>query len=96
MSQLDTLLAALFKQLHKLLDIEERLISKTKEQQNMDQTLTDLIAAFDAATDRIAARIAKLIAQGDLSPAAKTALQAEVDKLNALGKDPDAPVPPTT
>ncbi len=53
-----------------------------------------LITKFDTATDNIAARIAKLIATSQtLSADDSAALQAEVDKLNTLGQDPNNPVP---
>lgn len=54
-----------------------------------------LITEFDTATDAIAARIQTLINNsGTLSADDKAALQAEVDKLNLLGQDPNQPVPP--
>ncbi len=62
----------------------------------VSQAVADLIVAFDTATDKIAARIASLIANsGTLSADDKAALQAEVDKLNLLGQDPNNPVPPS-
>ena len=56
--------------------------------------VADLIAKFDVATDKIAARIQALINAGTLSPEDQAALQGEVDKLNLLGQDPNNPVPP--
>lgn len=58
-----------------------------------------LIKKFDDATNLIAARIQKLIdlasANGSVSEAElRAALQPELDKLDALGKDPNVPVPP--
>jgi hypothetical protein len=82
-----------------LLEIEIKLVENQNEKDekgetNMDQTMTDLIAAFDAATDRIAKRIQGIIGAGQItSPDVKAALQAEVDKLNTLGQDPANPVP---
>jgi hypothetical protein len=61
--------------------------------------VTDEIKAFsakiDAATDAIAARLQKLIDSADsgLTDEAKAILQEDVDRLEALGKDPAAPVP---
>ncbi len=53
-----------------------------------------LITQFDAATDKIAARIQKILANAQgLSAEDTAALQAEIDKLNALGEDPANPVP---
>ncbi len=54
-----------------------------------------LIQKFDAATDAIAARIAKLVANVSppLSADDTAAFQSEIDKLNALGQDPANPVP---
>lgn len=53
-----------------------------------------IITQFDAATDKIAARIQKLVdnAQG-LSTEDTAAFQAEIDKLNKLGEDPQNPIP---
>jgi hypothetical protein len=66
------------------------------ENSNMpvSQQVADLITQFDSATDKIAARIQNLIASSmTLSAADTAALQAEVDKLNLLGQDPNNPVP---
>lgn len=52
-----------------------------------------LISKFDVATTAIADRIAKLMAGAHLSAEDQAALQAEVDKLTALGADPNNPVP---
>jgi hypothetical protein len=60
----------------------------------VDPKVAALIAQFDAATDKIAARIQKLIDAGGLSAESQAALQSEVDKLNALGQDPENPIPP--
>lgn len=82
----------------RLLRIRQMLDIHDLKEPNMavSQAVADLIAAFDAATDKIAARIAALIASsGTLSADDKTALQAEVDKLNVLGQDPNNPVPPS-
>jgi hypothetical protein len=60
----------------------------------VDPKIAEIITRFDTATDAIAARIMKLIAAGGLSPESESALRAEVAKLEALGKDPENPVPP--
>ncbi len=85
-----------FRQLRKLLDLEEKLTVLLVERgdTDMSQEVTDLIAAFDAATDRVAARIAALIAKSGLTAEEKAAFTAEVTKLNTLGEDPANPVPP--
>jgi hypothetical protein len=76
--------------------IEIRELEERGESENMvDPKVAALITEFDTATDKIAARIQKLIDAGGLSDESKTALQAEVDKLNLLGQDPANPVPPT-
>ncbi len=70
----------------------------TEQEKNMavDAAAAALIAAFDAATDKIAARIQKLIdASTTLSADDQAAFQAEVDKLNKLGEDPTNPIPPS-
>lgn len=61
----------------------------------IDPKVAQIISQFDAATDAIAARIQRLIDAGGLSPDSEAALTAEVTKLQALGKDPEVPVPPT-
>lgn len=59
----------------------------------VDPKVAALITEFDAATDKIAARIQSLIDAGGLSVESAAALQGEVDKLNTLGQDPANPVP---
>lgn len=80
---------------HRLLDITQALDAHDLEEQEMpiQPAIADLITQFDSATDKIAARIQKLIDDGSFSPEDKAALQAEVDKLNILGQDPANPVP---
>lgn len=86
----------LFGQLHKLLDNELKLTLLLGEDM-IDPAIADLITQFDAATDRIAARIQALInaPHVSLSVEDKAALQGEVDKLNLLGQDAANPIPPT-
>jgi len=59
----------------------------------VDPKVAALITEFDQATDKIASRIQKQIDTGGLNAESQAALQAEVDKLNALGQDPANPVP---
>ncbi len=59
----------------------------------IDPKVAELITKFDAATDKIAARIQKLIDAGGLSAESTAALQGEVDKLNLLGQDAADPIP---
>jgi hypothetical protein len=73
-----------------LLDLEAE---GKKETTMIDPKVAKLITEFDAATNAIAARIQKLIDAGGLNPESEAALQAEVDKLTALGQDPANPVP---
>lgn len=82
--------------------IQTRLLSMTqaldvaleKEGNVMvDPKVAALITEFDAATDKIAARIQSLIDAGGLSAESAAALQGEVDKLNTLGQDPANPIP---
>ncbi len=81
----------------RLLHVEQTLDEYELKEKDMavSKEVADLIAKFDAATDAIAARIAKLITNINppLSPEDQAALQAEVDKLNTLGQDPNNPVP---
>jgi hypothetical protein len=64
------------------------------------QDVLNLITAIDVATTAIAARIQALIDQlsAGMSPAdvatVEAGLQAEVTRLQALGTDPNNPVPP--
>jgi len=65
------------------------------------QSWNDLLAAFDAETTRIATKIQALldqIAAGGMTAEEETAvqadLQAQVDRLKAIGTDPTEPIPP--
>jgi hypothetical protein len=71
------------------------LATLSGQEQNMavDPKVAALITEFDTATDAIAARIQRLIDAGGLNSESQAALQAEVDKLTQLGKDPSNPVP---
>ena len=72
-------------------------VADLKEPNEMvDPKVSALITEFDTATDKIAARIQALIDNGSLNADSQAALQAEVDKLNALGQDPSNPVPAGT
>lgn len=82
-----------------LLCVQQTLDIQDLENKTMavSAPIAALITEFDTATDNIAARIQKLINNsGTLSAEDSAALQAEVDKLNLLGQDPENPVPPTT
>ena len=83
-----------FLRIRQLLDLAE--LSKEEQDMAVDPKVAALIQEFDAATDAIAARIQRLIDAGGLSADSQAALQAEVDKLNLLGQDPNNPVPPAT
>src|SRR5438046_10713450 len=84
---------------HRLLDIELAvyLQTLTEEEKNMavSADTQQLIQSFDTATSAIADRIQRLVAQTGLSADDKAAFQTEIDKLNALGKDSNKPVPST-
>jgi hypothetical protein len=100
MTQLD-MLKALHRIQRVLLHITQTLDLAEASKKEGSDTMVDpkvaaLITQFDNATDRIAARIQKLIDTGSLSDDSAAALQAEVDKLNLLGQDPTNPVPPET
>lgn len=73
-----------------LLDLAEE---QKKETTMVDPKVAKLITEFDTATNAIAARIQKLIDAGGLNAESESALQAEVDKLTALGADPEQPIP---
>ena len=73
--------------------IEQQQEQILKEIQIMSAEVTKLIAAFDVATTAIADRIQRLSEAFHLSVEDQAALQAEVDKLTALGKDPANPIP---
>ncbi len=80
----------------RLLRTNQALDRNDLKEPNMavDPKVAALITAFDTATDKIAARIQALITNGGLNADSQAALQAEVDKLNLLGQDPENPVPP--
>jgi len=80
-----------------LLSIRQMLdlanLSKEEQEMAVDPKVAALITEFDTATNAIAARIQKLIDAGGLNADSQAALQAEVDKLTALGQDPANPIP---
>lgn len=80
----------------KLLHINQALDRAVLKEPNamVDPKIAALITQFDNATDKIAARIQALIDNGSLNAESQAALQAEADKLNLLGQDPNNPVPP--
>lgn len=57
-------------------------------------TVAALIQQIDDATNAIAARIATLVANAGLSADDQAAFGVEIAKLQALGSDPNNPVPP--
>jgi len=65
----------------------------TKGDEMVHPEVAKIILAFKEATDKIAARIQKLIDAG-LNAETLDALKAEVATLNALGTDPENPIPP--
>lgn len=86
-------------------EIERRLLcvrqmlelAELKDKHDMvSPDLASFITQIDTATDKIAARIQALINKpsAGLSDDDKAALQAEVDKLNLMGQDPNNPLPP--
>ncbi len=86
------------------LRIQSRMLAVSQaldiaELENPDMAVSAPVAAliteFDTATNAIAARIQKFINTPNPTPDDIAALQAEVDKLTALGADPANPVPPT-
>lgn len=79
----------------KTLEINQKLelIEQEKPNEMVDPKVAALITEFDAATDAIAARIQRIIDNGSLNADSETALKSEVAKLQALGKDPEAPIP---
>lgn len=80
----------------RLLMIQQALdIQELKEpDMPVSPAVAALIAQFDDATNKIAARIQKFIdSSGSLSAEDSAALSAEVTKLQALGADPNNPVP---
>jgi hypothetical protein len=80
----------------RLLRLNQALDLRLLENPNMAVStgVAALITEFDTATDAIAARIQKLIdTSTTLSADDTAALQAEVNKLNLLGQDPNNPVP---
>jgi len=72
--------------------IEIHLLEGKEEM--IDPKVAALITQFDEATNKIAARIQKLIDAGGLSADSEAALQSVVNNLKSLGQDPENPVPP--
>ncbi len=77
------------------------IIHQLKEMKKMlSQDYLDLCKKIDDASTAVGLRLAALQGQiknsmtDDEVAAVKTAMQAEVDKLTAMGQDPNAPVPP--
>jgi hypothetical protein len=71
----------------------EMIINKLKMLGVIMGAIDDLKAQFDEATDAIVARIERILQGQDAAVVA--ALQPELDRLKALGKDDDVePVPP--
>ena len=77
---------------------QKTIIERMRAMGQVLDVIKDFAAKIDAATNLIAARIQKLIDQvteGTVTPEqVAEALQPEVDKLEAMGKDPENPVPP--
>lgn len=63
-----------------------------KQQEKLMGAVDDLKAAFNEATNAIAARIDRILQGQD--EALRAALQPELDRLLAMGSDPVEPVPP--
>lgn len=92
----------------KLLRIKELTIQINQEMERAMSTVqkyNDLVQQIDKATNAIATRQQKMVDQlnnataglsAEDAAAIATQLQAEIDRLNALGSDPANPVPPQT
>lgn len=81
-----------------LVDQGLNILTLKETSEMLDITISKIIQDLDTATNAVAARLQKLIdaakAAGSLSVAeVVAALQPEVDRLTALGKDPSDPVP---
>lgn len=80
----------------KLLALNQLIDLKSLENPDMpvSPVVADIISKFDVATSAIAARIQNLVnAAPSLSAEDQAAFQTEIDKLTALGADPNNPVP---
>ncbi len=64
-----------------------------KGNEMIDPKIAEIIVQFRDATNKVAERIQKLIDAGGLSPESEAALRAEVTNLQALGNDPNNPIP---
>jgi len=75
-----------------LLSIKESLMA-------LSDDLTALVSQIDTATNLVADRLAALTAQiknsmtDDEVSSLKTSLQGEIDKLKAMGQNPENPIP---
>jgi CRISPR/Cas system-associated protein Csm6 len=80
--------------------LDEVLIRLKKMEASMHEDFLALAAQIDTATNAIAARLTanSQLIKNSMTDAevaqVKTAFQADIDRLTALGKDPNNPVPP--
>lgn len=86
------LLEQQFLKIEQMLRLNEINLTEKEKNLMIHPEVAALLAQFDTATNDIAARIQRLISSGGLNAEDSAALQAEVDKLVALGKD--VPPPP--
>lgn len=82
-------------------DMIDRIHLKLEKTMATLQNFKDLLAAIDAETDRLAKKIADLVAQltaGGMTEAQETqalaGLTAVADRLKTIGADPTNPIPP--
>lgn len=70
-----------------------KVISNLVQIKELLMTIAEVLAKIDAATSAIADRIQKLVDNTDnLTPEQTAAFQTEIDKLDAMGKDPNPAV----
>ena len=90
----------ILRQLKRVINLLLHLERKADALMAVAQDIKDLITKVDVATTKIAERITELMDQLDGGVSAseaeeiKSQLQPLVDQLEAMGKDPNDPVPP--
>jgi len=87
--------------LFQIVKVLDQIQQKLEETMATLQNFKDLLAAVDVETNRIADKIAALVAQlesGSLTEAEETevlaGLTAAADRLKTIGHDPQNPIPP--
>jgi hypothetical protein len=74
-------------------DVAGRLEAIERKLNAMHEEMTAFFTRLDKATDAIAARLEKLTTDPALPAEIKAKLEEEITRLEAMGKDPENPLP---